>query len=179
MRADKSGPLRVAGDPDKIKQVLLILLDNALKYGRQGPDGWVQVQVSRAPNLAQISVIDNGQGIRAEDLPHIFERFYRADKTRSRSGYTNDQMAAGGQSNSGALKAMNAGGSGLGLSIAQAIIQAHNGVIWAQSQPGQGAQFTIQLPLQPPDTRSRSASSWTASGSSSARGAPEAAPQDG
>ncbi len=143
MRADRSGPLLVLGDHDKIKQVLLILLDNALKYGRQGPDGWVQVRVSRSADMAQMVVVDNGQGIRPEDLPHIFERFYRADKTRSRSGYTQEQPAA---SSSGVLKAMNAGGSGLGLSIAQAIIQAHNGAIWAQSQIGQGTQFTIQLP---------------------------------
>ncbi len=147
MRADRGGPLMVLGDQDKIKQVLLILLDNALKYGRQGPDGWVQAQVSRSADMAQIVVVDNGPGIRQEDLPHIFERFYRADKTRSRSGYMQDQLAAGSAaSNSGILKAMNAGGSGLGLPIALAIIQAHNGAIWASSQPGQGAQFTIQLP---------------------------------
>ncbi len=150
MRTDRSGPLMVVGDQDKIKQVLLILLDNALKYGRQGPDGWVQAQVSRAPDVAQVVIVDNGQGIMPEDLPHIFERFYRADKTRSRSGYTNDQLAAARPaSSSSVLKAMNAGGSGLGLPIALAIIQAHNGAIWAQSQPGQGARFTVQLPLKP------------------------------
>jgi signal transduction histidine kinase len=148
MHTDRGGPLMILGDQDKIKQVLLILLDNALKYGRQGPDGWVQAQVSRTPDMAQVIVVDNGQGIRPEDLPHIFERFYRADKTRSRSGYTQEQRAIGSQSSSsGVLKAMNAGGSGLGLPIALAIIQAHNGAIWAQSQLGQGTQFTIQLPL--------------------------------
>jgi two-component system OmpR family sensor kinase len=152
MRTDGGGPLLLVADQDKIKQVLLILLDNALKYGRQGPDGWVQVQVSRSPDMAQIMVSDNGQGIRPEDLPHIFERFYRADKTRSRSGYTQEQRALGSPaSNSGVLKAMNAGGSGLGLPIALAIIQAHGGAIWAQSQFGQGAQFTIHLPRQPQD----------------------------
>ncbi|HEY7356634.1 MAG TPA: ATP-binding protein, partial [Ktedonobacterales bacterium] len=145
MRTDRSGALLVVGDQDKIKQVLLILLDNALKYGRRGPEGWVQVQVSRSADMAQVVVVDNGQGIRPEDLPHIFERFYRADKTRSRSGYTQEQRAVG-SSASGVLKAMNAGGSGLGLPIALAIIQAHNGAIWAQSQLGQGTQFTIQLP---------------------------------
>jgi two-component system, OmpR family, sensor kinase len=155
MRTDRGGPLVMLGDQDKIKQVLLILLDNALKYGRQGPDGWVQVQVSRAPDMAQLLVVDNGKGIRAEDLPHIFERFYRADKTRSRSGYTQEHLAAGRQpsSSGGILKAMNAGGSGLGLPIALAIIQAHHGAIWAQSQVGQGTQFTIQLPLNPPTTQ--------------------------
>lgn len=146
MRADRGGPLMVLGDQDKIKQVLLILLDNALKYGRQGPDGWVQAQVSRSAEMAQMVVVDNGQGIRQEDLPHIFERFYRADKTRSRSGYTQEQLAISNATTSGVLKAMNAGGSGLGLPIALAIIQAHSGAIWANSQPGQGAQFTIQLP---------------------------------
>jgi signal transduction histidine kinase len=147
MRADRGGPLMVLGDQDKIKQVLLILLDNALKYGRQGPDGWVQAQVSRSADMAQIIVVDNGPGIRQEDLPHIFERFYRADKTRSRSGYTQEQLAvSSAATTSGVLKAMNAGGSGLGLPIALAIIQAHNGAIWANSQLGQGTQFTIQLP---------------------------------
>jgi signal transduction histidine kinase len=149
MRTDGGGSLLVVADQDKIKQVLLILLDNALKYGRQGPDGWVQAQISRSPDTAQIIVVDNGPGIKPEDLPHIFERFYRADKTRSRSGYTNIQPAIGGPpSNSGVLRAMNAGGSGLGLPIALAIIQAHGGSIWAQSQVGQGTQFTIRLPRQ-------------------------------
>ncbi len=147
MRTDRGGTLMILGDQDKIKQVLLILLDNALKYGRQGPDGWVQAQISRTADMAQIIIVDNGQGIRQEDLPHIFERFYRADKTRSRSGYTQEQQVASSpSSSSGVLKAMNAGGSGLGLPIALAIIQAHNGAIWAQSQIGQGTQFTIQLP---------------------------------
>ncbi len=149
MRTDRGGPLLIVADQDKIKQVLLILLDNALKYGRQGPDGWVQAQVSRSRDLAQIVVVDNGPGIKSEDLPHIFERFYRADKTRSRSGYTQEQRVVSANSSSGVLKAMNAGGSGLGLPIALAIIQAHNGAIWANSQVGQGTQFTIQLPLQP------------------------------
>lgn len=152
MRTDGGGPLLLVADQDKIKQVLLILLDNALKYGKQGPDGWVRVQVSRSADLAQLQVIDNGRGINAEDLPHIFERFYRADKTRSRSGHTNQTPAIGGAgaaSNTGVLKAMNAGGSGLGLPIALAIVQAHGGSIWAHSQLGQGTQFTIRLPRQP------------------------------
>ncbi len=150
MRTDGGGPLSLVADQDKIKQVLLILLDNALKYGKQGPDGWVQVQVSRSGDLAQLQVIDNGRGISSEDLPHIFERFYRADKTRSRSDQTNQMAAVGAASTSGVLKAMNAGGSGLGLPIALAIVQAHGGSIWAQSQLGQGTQFTIRLPRQRP-----------------------------
>ncbi len=150
MRTDGGGPLSLVADQDKIKQVLLILLDNALKYGKQGPDGWVRVQVSRSGDLAQLQVIDNGRGISSEDLPHIFERFYRADKTRSRSDQTNQMAAVGAASASGVLKAMNAGGSGLGLPIALAIVQAHGGSIWAQSQLGQGTQFTIRLPRQRP-----------------------------
>jgi signal transduction histidine kinase len=148
MRSDGGGPLFIVADQDKIKQVLLILLDNALKYGRQGADGWVRVQISRTQDMAQLQVADNGQGIRAEDLPHIFERFYRADKTRSRTTNQLVPPGAGPTSNTGVLKAMNAGGSGLGLPIALAIIQAHGGSIWAQSQWGQGTQFTIQLPRQ-------------------------------
>jgi two-component system OmpR family sensor kinase len=153
MRTDGGGPLSLMADQDKIKQVLLILLDNALKYGKQGTDGWVRVQVSRSSDLAQLQVIDNGRGISSEDVPHIFERFYRADKTRSRSGQTNQMAAVGAASASGVLKAMNAGGSGLGLPIALAIVQAHGGSIWAQSQLGQGTQFTIRLPLQPQPPR--------------------------
>ncbi|HEY7127236.1 MAG TPA: ATP-binding protein, partial [Ktedonobacterales bacterium] len=148
MRSDGGGPLFIVADQDKIKQVLLILLDNALKYGRAGADGWVRVQISRTQDMAQLQVADNGQGIRAEDLPHIFERFYRADKTRSRTTNQLVPPGAGPASNTGVLKAMNAGGSGLGLPIALAIIQAHGGSIWAQSQWGQGTQFTIQLPRQ-------------------------------
>ncbi len=150
MHSDAGSQLLISGDQDKIKQVLLILLDNALKYGKQGPEGWVRIQVSRSADTAQMLVSDNGRGINPEDLPHIFERFYRADKTRSRSGYTNQMQAlAGPSSSTGVLKAMNAGGSGLGLSIAQAIVQAHGGSIWAQSQIGQGTKFTIRLPRRP------------------------------
>jgi two-component system OmpR family sensor kinase len=151
MRSDGGGALLIVADQDKVKQVLLILLDNALKYGRQGPDGWVRAHISRSADTAQVIVSDNGPGIKPEDLPHIFERFYRADKTRSRSGYTNQHPVVGSKASStGVLKAMNAGGSGLGLPIALAIVQAHGGSIWAQSQVGQGAQFTVRLPRRPP-----------------------------
>jgi two-component system sensor histidine kinase BaeS len=73
----------------------------------------------------QVHVADTGAGIAAEDLPHVFERFYRGEKSRSRA----------------------TGGSGLGLAIAKAIIEAHGGRIWVESQPGHGARFVFTLPL--------------------------------
>jgi len=113
----------ILGDPDRIKQLLLNLVDNAIKYTPKG--GQVTLGLRRAEGWAALSVADTGVGIPAEDLPHIFERFYRVDKARSRA----------------------AGGTGLGLSIAQWIVQAHGGRIDAQSEPGKGTTFTVWLPL--------------------------------
>jgi len=113
----------VLGDPDRLKQLLLNLVDNAIKYTPHG--GRVTLGLRRAEGWAVLSVADTGVGIPAKDLPHIFERFYRVDKARSRA----------------------AGGSGLGLSIVQWIVQAHGGRIEARSEPGQGTVFTAWLPL--------------------------------
>jgi two-component system OmpR family sensor kinase len=112
----------ILGDPDRLKQLLLNLVDNAIKYTPKG--GQVTLGLRRAKGWAVLSVTDTGVGIPAEDLPHIFERFYRVDKARSRA----------------------AGGTGLGLSIAQWIVQAHGGRIEAQSEPGKGTTFTVWLP---------------------------------
>jgi two-component system sensor histidine kinase BaeS len=110
-------------DADRIEQVLLNLLDNAIKYSP--PGGTVTVKVVAGPDhSALVQVRDEGIGIPAEDLPHIGRRFYRADKARSRAK----------------------GGSGLGLAIAQALVAAHGGRLWLESQEGQGTTVSFTLP---------------------------------
>lgn len=118
-------PVSVIGDEDRLKQLLLVLLDNALKY--TPPEGRVTLGLTRREYAAEITVQDTGIGIPADDLPRIFERFYRADPARSRDP----------------------GGTGLGLSIARWIVVQHGGQITVQSQVGQGTTFTVRLPLQP------------------------------
>ncbi len=113
----------VLADSDRVTQVLLNLLDNARRHTPEG--GTIRVGATPKETSLHIWISDTGRGIGPADLPHIFERFYRAD--RSRTGTT--------------------GGSGLGLSIVKAIITAHGGVIWAQSTPGQGTCITFTLPL--------------------------------
>jgi signal transduction histidine kinase len=114
---------RVWIDPDRIEQVLVNLLDNAIKYSR--PRASVVVAVSSGPDRSVlVQVRDQGIGIPAEDLLHIGQRFYRADKARSRAD----------------------GGSGLGLAIAQALVEAHGGRLWLESQEGQGTLVSFTLP---------------------------------
>jgi signal transduction histidine kinase len=97
----------------------------------------VLVELSRdeAHHVARLTVIDNGLGITADHLPHVFDRFYRADRARGRDGQ--------------------AGGSGLGLSICKAIVDAHSGMIDVQSEVGLGSTFTVTLPLLAPTTGAR------------------------
>jgi len=109
-------------DPLKITQVCENLLDNALKYTPRGSH--VDVQARLKGGEAEVSIRDNGPGIPSGDLPHLFERFYRVDKGRSREK----------------------GGTGLGLSIVKHIVQLHGGRVWVESQPGQGATFYFTLP---------------------------------
>lgn len=109
-------------DPLKITQVLENLLDNALKYTPAGSA--IDVSARLREHEIVMSVRDNGPGIPAEDLPHIFERFYRVDKGRSREK----------------------GGTGLGLSIVKHIVQLHGGRVWAESAPGQGTAICFTLP---------------------------------
>jgi signal transduction histidine kinase len=116
-------PLRMKADAAKIGQVLVNLLYNAIQHNSGEVEVCLSVQ-SRG-NEAVLRVTDNGAGIPPEALPHLFERFYRADK--SRAGTRN--------------------GSGLGLAISQAIVQAHGGTIRAENQAGHGAVFTVSLPL--------------------------------
>ena len=121
----------VMGDPDRLRQLLLNLAENAVKYTPSG--GQVTLALERQDGWVRVDVADTGIGIPAEDLPHIFERFYRVDKARSRER----------------------GGTGLGLSIAQWIAQAHGGRLEVKSRVGQGTTFSLWLPVvggaaQPP-----------------------------
>ncbi|MCA9879037.1 MAG: sensor histidine kinase, partial [Thermomicrobiales bacterium] len=120
-------PVSVTGDPDRLRQLILILLDNAIRH--TPPTGHVRVAVaSSADGTARIAVRDDGEGVAAEHLPHLFERFYRADGARGRAS----------------------GGTGLGLAIARAICRAHGGDIEVRSSPGQGATFIATLPADGP-----------------------------
>lgn len=116
----------VDADPERILQVLRQLLDNAAKYSPQG--GFIVLQGKIVENKAIISLADEGVGIAPEDLNHLFDRFFRA------------------KSNSGSQII----GTGLGLPICRAIIEAHGGQIWAESQLGQGSKFYFSLPLKGP-----------------------------
>jgi heavy metal sensor kinase len=113
----------VEGDSARIKQVVVNLLDNAIKYTPAG--GSVQLNVRAHAGKAIVEVIDTGIGIPAGALPHVFERFYRVDKARSRD----------------------AGGAGLGLAIVKSICAAHGGQVFVDSVEGRGSRFTIELPL--------------------------------
>ncbi len=113
-------------DETRIMQVLGNLITNALRYTPEG--GQVTLSAARDGNWMALQVSDTGSGIAAEDLPKVFDRFYRGDSARSEQG----------------------GESGLGLAIARAYVQAHGGEINAVSLPGQGSTFTIRLPLKPP-----------------------------
>ncbi|MCP4540912.1 MAG: HAMP domain-containing protein [Chloroflexi bacterium] len=115
--------LPVTGDDQRLAQVLLNLLSNALQH--TPPDGQITVTAQQIKDKVHVTVQDTGEGIPAQDLPHIFERFYRADRARSRD----------------------TGGSGLGLSITRSLVEAHGGRIWAHSAEGDGSAFTFALPL--------------------------------
>ena len=109
-------------DSHRIKQVLYNLLDNAVAH--TGKEGRITVTAREQDDKVYINVADTGEGIPPEDLPMIFERFYRVDKSRARA----------------------TGGSGLGLTIAKRLVEAHGGTIEVSSQPGQGSTFTFNLP---------------------------------
>ncbi len=116
-------PMTVVGDRDRLGQVVTNLLANAIRYNQEG--GRVDVRVERVNGHAIVSVFDNGIGIPAEELPHIFERFYRVDKARTRAE----------------------GGTGLGLAICQSVVEAHGGQITARSEPQHGTTLEVRLPL--------------------------------
>ena len=120
---DAQDHVQVWGDPERIGQVLTNLLDNALRHTARG--GTVTVTCRAVDHEVEYSVSDTGEGITAEHLPHVFDRFYRADTARDRGH----------------------GGSGIGLSIARALAEAHGGRINAESPgPGKGATFRVRLP---------------------------------
>ncbi|MDR1570211.1 MAG: HAMP domain-containing histidine kinase [Oscillospiraceae bacterium] len=110
-------------DRSAIKQALRIFIDNAIKYTK--PGGFISISCRAAGGRCYIAVRDTGMGIRKEDLPRVFDRFYRADQARS----------------------AREGGHGLGLSIARIIVSSHGGVIHVRSKPGAGSTFTIELPI--------------------------------
>ena len=112
----------VAADRDRIEQVLVNLLHNSIKFTPSG--GGITISAVSSGDFLQVSVSDTGVGISADDLPRIFERFYKADRARS------------------------GGGTGLGLAIVKHIIEAHGGKVWAQSVEGKGATFTFTLPYK-------------------------------
>ncbi|HEY7849384.1 MAG TPA: HAMP domain-containing sensor histidine kinase, partial [Ktedonobacterales bacterium] len=162
MRTDGRGRLMVAGDPDRLKQVVLVLLDNALKYGRQTPDGWARLSVGRHDGQAIITIEDNGPGIAPDDLPRIFERFYRAERAARVRRMTGAPASATTAAQPATPGAPRAEGSGLGLAIAQAIARAHGGALTVQSALGSGTAFTLTLPLSPPAGPASTTSSTTA-----------------
>lgn len=127
--ASAEDAVAVMGDADRLKQLMINLVGNAVRYTPAG--GSVTLDLKRQHGWAVFSVSDTGPGIPPEHLPHIFERFYRVEKSRSRH-----EAGANGASS----------GAGLGLSIAQWIAQSHGGRIEAQSEVGKGTVFTVYLP---------------------------------
>ena len=124
LNAMLSGNLPAAKiDRDRISQTITNLIHNAIKFNRTG--GSVTITTSSDDKAITVKVIDTGIGIPKANLPHVFERFYKADKSRTNSG------------------------SGLGLAIAKHTIEAHGGTIWAQSEEGNGSTFSFTIPLNP------------------------------
>ena len=113
--------LAVEGDRGRLRQVFANILDNAVKYTPSG--GRVSVEASEKEGQAVIGVSDTGPGIPPEELPHIWDRLYRGDKSRSQPGL------------------------GLGLSLVRAVLKAHGGSVEASSRPGGGSRFTVFLPV--------------------------------
>ena len=122
-------PLMIYGDGDRLVQVMIILLDNAIRHTTAGGTVDLIIDAAETPDrrmtAARIQVVDSGEGIPTEHLPHLFERFYRVEGSRSRL----------------------AGGSGLGLAIALAIVRGHNGWIDVASPEGKGTHITVWLPI--------------------------------
>jgi two-component system, OmpR family, sensor histidine kinase CiaH len=115
--------LRVKGDAEQLRQLIVLMVDNGLRY--TPPGGRIHVQVTREGSNALLTVHDTGIGIPSAAVPHVFERFYRADEARNRES----------------------GGSGLGLAIARELVERHQGKITVESAEGIGSTFAVQLPL--------------------------------
>ena len=115
--------LEIQADPERLTQVVTNLVDNALRYTPTGTR--VTMAARRLPDAVELTVGDNGPGIPVDELPHVFDRFWRAEKSRNRA----------------------TGGSGLGLAIVKQLVEAHGGRVWVESPVGGGTQFRIQLPV--------------------------------
>jgi len=113
----------INADKDKVSQILVNIISNSLKYTPDG--GKIEITVTGGEKDVQISIKDSGIGIAPSDLPYIFERFYRADKSRSRAS----------------------GGSGIGLAIVKSLVEAHGGTITVKSEMGMGSEFFVLLPF--------------------------------
>src|SRR5262249_19280259 len=124
----------VLGDEAKLRQALVNLIDNAVKYTSGG--GFIDVKVGPAPGGVRLTVTDTGEGIPAEHLPRVFDRFYRIDKVRSRE----------------------LGGTGLGLSIVKGIVEGHGGRVELTSEVGRGTVCTVTLP----STQTNGITPWSA-----------------
>ncbi len=127
LRSSPLPPAAVEGNRHHLRQVLNNLLDNAIKFTPRSGRIFVSLQANAESRQVVLKVKDSGVGIAADDLPHVFERFYRGDKSRVREGESR--------------------GTGLGLSICQAVVHSHGGQISATSTPGQGTTMTVTLPL--------------------------------
>lgn len=123
LAADLDGPVVVRGDGEALRRLSFILIDNAIKYSPERAR--IEVELKAVDRDAVVTVADNGIGISESDVPHIFDRFWRADKVRSRG----------------------MGGAGLGLAIARWIVDQHHGSIEVQSQSGRGTTFTVKIPV--------------------------------
>ena len=124
LQVEYSGTICLTADRERLHQLLVILLDNAIQYTSQG--GAIRLISRKQVNTVVIEVRDTGCGIAVDDLPHIFDRFFRGDKVRPRK-------------NSGA---------GLGLAIAQWIVDKHNGKIGVESEVGKGTRVFVTLPAE-------------------------------
>jgi len=117
---------KVEGDPLRLRQLILNLVENGIKYTPPGGDVELRVRGDRGNKVVKIEVSDTGVGIAQEDLERVFDRFFRVDKARSRE----------------------TGGTGLGLNICRLIVQAHQGQIWVESELGKGSTFTVTVPMK-------------------------------
>jgi two-component system phosphate regulon sensor histidine kinase PhoR len=122
-RLEIPADVAVRADPDRLRQVVFNLVDNAIKYNREG--GTITISARRQDSWVTVTVTDTGIGIPTEDLPRIFERFYRVDKARSRE----------------------LGGTGLGLSIVKHIVEAHGGTVSVESELNRGSSFSFTIPV--------------------------------